>query len=201
MKLVLSLCDRTGIMVKPWADAGYECLCVDMQHKGVSKVDNITFVGADVRDWLPPLSEYRIVFAFPPCTHLATSGARWFKDKGLSKLAEAIDIVDRCRLICEWTGAPYAIENPVGTLSTYWRKPDYTFNPYDFTAFELGDNYTKKTCLWTGGGFVMPPVNMAPDLDKPDNRIHLAPPTANRGDIRSMTPKGFAQAVFLSNET
>jgi hypothetical protein len=201
MKLVLSLCDRTGIMVKPWADAGYECLCVDMQHKGVSKVGNITFVGADVRDWLPPLSEYRIVFAFPPCTHLATSGARWFKDKGLSKLAEAIDIVDRCRLICEWTGAPYAIENPVSTLSTYWRKPDYTFNPYDFTAFELGDNYTKKTCLWTGGGFVMPPVNMAPDLDKPDNRIHLAPPTASRGDIRSMTPKGFAQAVFLSNET
>jgi hypothetical protein len=201
MKLVLSLCDRTGIMVQPWAKAGYECLCVDMQHKGVSKVDNITFVGADVRDWLPPLAEYRIVFAFPPCTHLATSGARWFKDKGLSKLAEAIDIVDRCRLICEWTGAPYAIENPVSTLSTYWRKPDYTFNPYDFTAFELGDNYTKKTCLWTGGGFVMPPVNMAPDLGKPDNRIHLAPDTAKQGDIRSMTPRGFAQAVFLSNET
>lgn len=198
--LVLSLCDRTGVMVQPWAEAGYDCLCVDMQHNGVSRVGNITFVGADVREWLPPLDEYRIVFAFPPCTHLAVSGARWFRDKGLSKLAQAIDIVDRCRLICEWSGAPYAIENPVGTLSSYWREPDHTFHPADYTGFELGDNYTKKTCLWTGGGFVMPPANRAQGLGRPDNRIHTAPPSPDRGDIRSVTPKGFARAVFLANE-
>lgn len=198
--LVLSLCDRTGVMVQPWADAGYDCMCVDMQHGGLSQVGRITFVGADVRAWLPPLTEYRIVFGFPPCTHLAVSGARWFRDKGLSKLAEALDIVDRCRLIAEWSGAPWMLENPVGTLSTYWRKPDHTFDPCDFTGFELADNYTKRTCLWTGGGFVMPAPHKAQDLGAPDDRIHKAAPSPERADIRSVTPSGFARAVFAANE-
>jgi hypothetical protein len=87
---------------------------------------------------------------------MAVSGARWFAGKGLGKLADSIRLFERAAFWCEWFGAPYLIENPVSTISSYWRKPDYTFHPWQFTAFELGDNYTKKTCLWTGGGFVMP---------------------------------------------
>jgi len=100
--VVLSLCDYTGNMVKPWAKAGYECICVDVRHPaGEHTSDGITWVGADIRYWLPPKKDYAIVFAFPPCTNLAVSGARWFKDKGLRGLIEGLELVERCRAICE----------------------------------------------------------------------------------------------------
>lgn len=154
--IVLSLCDLTTVMVQPWANAGYECWCVDIQHPaGMTREGNVVMLGADILHWLPPRANYRAVFAFTPCTNLAVSGARWFRDKGLPGLASAIQLVERCRDIAEWSGAPWMIENPVGTLSTYWRKPDDTFNPCDFAGYledPASEAYTKKTCLWHGGG-------------------------------------------------
>ena len=90
------------------------------------------------------------------------------------------------------------LENPVSTISSYWRKPDYIFHPYNYTAFEPADNYTKKTCLWTGGGFIMPPPKVKSN-GNPDNRIHTAPPSDERSHFRSVTPMGFARAVFEAN--
>jgi hypothetical protein len=118
----------------------------------------ITRIGADLREWLPPPRRYAIVFAFPPCTALAVSGPRWFKGKGMSGLTEAIELVEACRRIAEWSGAPWMIENPVSTLGSYWRKPDFTFDPYEFGGYAggAGDDYGKRTCLWTGGGFRLP---------------------------------------------
>lgn len=199
MNVVLSLCDRTGNMVQPWIEAGYRAITVDLQESGTANPKRDHFV-ADVRTWRYPLryGQPAIVFAFPPCTDMAVSGARWLKDKGLRSLIDALAIVDACREICEASGAPYMIENPVSTLATYWRKPDYTFHPCQFTAFELSDNYSKKTCLWTGGGFRMPAPAMR-GTEPADNRIHKAPPSDERGDIRSMTPRGFARAVFAAN--
>jgi hypothetical protein len=94
---VLSLCDRTGNMVRPWARAGYIALAVDVQHDGVT-VETvgdgaIVYIGADVRDYEAPTVNYAAGFGFPPCTDLAVSGARWFEDKGLRTLADAIDLV------------------------------------------------------------------------------------------------------------
>lgn len=186
--LVLSLFDLTGNMVKPWADAGYETLCIDMQRDGT-----------DILRWIPPRRDYHIVFAFPPCTDLAVSGARWFKDKGLAGLGSAIELVERARDICEWSGAPWMLENPIGTLASYWRKPDHAFHPWEFAGHEPADNYTKKTCLWTGGGFVMPEPFPLLDAGKPDDRIHKAPPGEGRANFRSATPMGFARAVFEAN--
>lgn len=199
--IALFLFDRTGQMAEPWAEAGYDCYCVDIQHdKGERRDGNIVFVGADIHRWTPPLGR-RIAFvaAFPPCTHLAVSGARWFKGKGLYALADSISLFARAAEICEASGAPYLIENPVSTISSYWRKPDHTFHPSDFTAFELADNYSKQTCLWTGGGFVMPPPARAEGLPPPDNRIHFASPGPERANFRSATPRGFARAVFEAN--
>lgn len=197
--LVLSLCDRTGVMVEPWAEAGFRTLCVDIQHDGREDGFATRKVGADVRTWLPPLDDYAIVFAFPPCTHLAQSGARWFAQKGLGKLIEGVELVEACRRICEWSKAPWMLENPVGQLSTYWRKPDHYFDPYEYAGYALVDEaYTKKTCLWVGEGFVMPtkrPVEVTEE--KP--RIHWAKNDAGRGDVRSVTPSGFARAVFEAN--
>jgi hypothetical protein len=200
-RVVLSLCDRTAIMVTPWAAAGFECICVDLQHDELARhpVLPITYVGADVRKWLPPKLEYKIVFAFPPCTDLAVSGARWFRRKGLGKLADALSVVEACRCICEWAKAPWMLENPVSSLSTYWREPDAVFNPCDYGGYltPTVDHYTKRTCLWYGGGFVMPRLNPVAPVE--GSRMHLIPPCDNRGDLRSETPAGFARAVFEAN--
>lgn len=202
---VISLCDRTGNMVKPWADAGHECWCFDMQHsiRVPRREGNINFVWGDVRTIRRPVrGPIAAVFAFPPCTNVSGSGARDFIMKGGGLLRDAIELFDACRQIGEWSDAPYMIENPVGVLSNipHIGKPQHYFEPCHYTAFELGDNYTKKTCLWTGNGFVMPDAAMAANLGEPDERIFRATPGDDRGDIRSVTPMGFARAVFNANE-
>jgi hypothetical protein len=187
-------------MVQPWAEAGYECWCVDTQHDpGYRKQENITYVGADLRYPLPLPAAVAIAFAFPPCTHLAASGARWFKGKGLKALSEGIELVGICADLCEKTGAPWMLENPIGSLSTYWRKPDYRFDPCDYGGYldPIGDQYTKKTCLWVGNGFKMPPPKAVTAIE--GSRMHLIPPSETRANLRSETPAGFARAVFEAN--
>lgn len=190
------LCDESGIMAKPWADAGYRCYCVDVKHsiRNDRVEGNITYCWGDVRSWFPPSPRGRIAFmaCFPPCTDVAGSGARDFKKKKLPLLCDALAIFTACLNACEWAGCPYLIENPVGVLSSHVRKPDYTFDPCDY-----GDPYTKKTCLWTGGGFVMPPKQrVEPVLG---SMMHTLPPDENRQAMRSKTPVGFANAVFHAN--
>lgn len=202
---VISLFDQTGNMVEPWLQAGYTCWIVDIQHpvSSGSQLGKLKKINADLsQPWIPPVPKESIAFiaAFPPCTHLAVSGARWFKGKGLRDLSQAITLFATAAECCEWSGAPYLIENPVSTISTYWRKPDYTFNPCDYTGYNPLDNYTKKTCLWTGNGFRMPEVFIDFSLGPSDDRIHKYPPSKNRADLRSATPKGFARAVFEANK-
>lgn len=198
-KIVLSLFDYTTNMVKPWAEAGYQCYCIDIQHpKGETKEGNIIKVGADVRDvfsWLPKeIDKIAIAFAFPPCTHLAVSGARWMKKKGLKALNEAIELFDTTVKLFEWLKVPYMIENPVSTIATYWRKPDYTFQPWQY-----GDLYYKKTCLWTGYGFKMPePIYKEPP-EGTEAKIWKMGPGKDRAIKRAETPINFAKEVFKAN--
>jgi hypothetical protein len=193
--IVLSLCDRTGNMVQPWLEADYECWVLDIQHEsGEHRDGNLMRVGADILTWLPPRREYAIAFAFPPCTNLSVSGARWFKDKGLAGLAEGIALVERCALICQWAEAPWMLENPVSVLSSYWRKPDHRFQPWQY-----GDPYTKKTCLWTGNGFAMPAPQLTVMPEGTEQKIWKMGPSPDRGDLRSETPMGFARAVYDAN--
>lgn len=157
MPTALFLFDYTGNAAKPWRDAGFRCVCVDIQHDpGRTEKDGIVYVGCDIRKFRPSIREdYAIVMAFPPCTHLAVSGARWFKGKGLFALSESIELFGHAAEICELLGVPYLIENPVSTISTYWRKADYSFDPCDYAGYledPSPEAYTKKTCLWTGGG-------------------------------------------------
>ena len=175
-KTVISCFDLTGNMVRPWAEAGYLCYCVDIQHpQGETRQGNIIRVGADMRDWLPPFRPITFAAFFPPCTDVAVSGARWFRDKGLFALFQSIRLFYASIRLAEWTHAPYLIENPVSTISTYWRKPDYTFDPCDYAGYPGGENdlYTKKTCLWTGGGFIMPPPKRLEPVQ--GSRMHRLP--------------------------
>lgn len=203
-RTVISLCDRTGNMVLPWLEAGFNAVTVDLQEQENPHPRRIHFVD-DVSKWNPGVgynSTICMVFAFPPCTDLASSGARWFKEKGLEALADSIRLVARCHRIAELSGAPWMIENPIGALSTHWRDPDYIFDPCDY-----GDPYTKKTCLWTGAGFVMPPKIAQGDMfEKPTmvpategSIMHRLPPSEDRANLRSITPVGFARAVFAAN--
>lgn len=202
--IVLSLCDRTGVMVRPWQAAGYECWIVDLQHDTGIKEHGKNFykIGADVRAWeglwlvrkfgRAPL----ITFAFPPCTHLANSGNRYKRGKGLEALYEALGLVLACKRICEASGAPWMIENPIGSLSTYWRKPDATFQPWEYTT----PKEKKRTCLWAGNNFVIPQREVFDEPDDVKESTWKMPPSVDRGDKRSITPEGFARAVFAANE-
>jgi hypothetical protein len=196
--IVLSLCDRTGIMVQPWLEAGYECWIVDVQHPaGEHRHGKFVCIGADVRDHrlVFPL-DTAIVFAFPPCTHLANSGNRYKRDKGLEALYEALGLVIACKRICEASGAPWMIENPIGSLSTYWREPDATFHPWEYTT----PKEKKRTCLWAGNNFVIPQRQVFTEPADVQESTWKMPPSVDRGDKRSITPEGFARAVFEANE-
>ena len=193
--VVLSLCDLTGVMVEPWLESGYECWIVDRQHpKGEHRDGRLVRVGVDVLTWLPPRRHYAAAFAFPSCTNLAVSGARWFQEKGIGGLVEGLALVERCRLILDWTDAPWCLENPVSVISSYWRKPDHLFQPWHY-----GDLESKKTCLWTGNGFVMPPPLVTVKPVGVKESVWKMAPADDRGDRRSITPKGFARAVFAAN--
>lgn len=193
------LCDVSTVAAQPWAAAGYPCVCVDLQHDGRQHDDGIVRVSADVREWRYD-GLIAFVAAFPPCTDLAVSGARWFKGKGLRRLAAAIDVFGACVDFCQASDAPYFIENPVSVISSHYRKPDHTFQPCDYAGYAddpAGEAYDKRTCLWTGGGFVMPaPRPVAPLLG---SKMHLLPPSPERANLRSVTPQGFARAVFAAN--
>ena len=208
MSIVISLCDLTGHMVQPWVEAGHSAILVDPQHGKSRREGRVLRVASTVEGALPTLAEYirsyhiAAVFGFPPCTDMAVSGARWFASKREADpmfQAKAVAVAEQCRTIGRLSGAPWFVENPVSVLSRVFGKPQHIFNPCDYTALEPSDNYTKKTCLWTGGGFVMPAPQRDLTLGAPDDRIHKAPPGPGRENFRSATPLGFARAVFHAN--
>jgi hypothetical protein len=139
---------------------------------------------------------FDMVIAFPPCTHLAVSGARWFAtkeaaDPGIQTRA-ALFAVDIANLPVE----RIAIENPVGRLSTLWRKPDQIVQPWMF-----GDRAFKATCLWLKGlpkltptSDLTPPARGTPEY-KAWSVIHRAAPSETRWKQRSETFAGIALAM------
>ena len=162
--------------------------------------------------------------AFPVCTDLAVSGAPNFKNKfekdPLFQIVAAAHAVT-CESIALSMGCRrFYIENPVSMLSTLWRKPDYYFHPYQFGGYvedgphplypeyiPSNDAYSKKTCLWCGTDFVFPPTKpVEPISIKYNNKnystIHgkLGGTSRKTKEIRSCTPRGFSEAVYLYNQ-
>ena len=180
MKLILDLCGGTGAWSKPYKDAGYCVVLVDALN------------GQDVRLFKKPKGQVYGILAAPPCTHLAGSGARWWKEKGEEALLESLAIVDAClRIVSVCKPVFWVLENPVGRLVHYLGKPELYFNPYDY-----GDPYTKKTCLW--GNFNHPVKNPVEPTE--GSKIHLLPPSEDRWKLRSITPPGFAKVFYEANK-
>ena len=235
--IVVSLYDFTGEAVRPWALAGYECHIYDIQHPYGPHKQRVGSMGGSItthrKDLHRPetfeglLSEFRnktVAFgmAFPVCTDLAVSGAAWFAKKAKENphfQTEAVGYAKDCAGFFDALGVPYFVENPVSVLSTKWRKPDYSFHPYEYGGYIPDskaehprwpeyiapyDAYKKKTCLWTGGGFKMP--NKSPVASEAyhgngysTTMMKLGGKSQRTKDIRSATPRGFAQAVLEAN--
>jgi hypothetical protein len=240
---VVSLYDFTGEALRPWAERGYQCFAYDIQHKQsplscvgqqLQPADmdnfegggNIFYIHADLHNpaTLREIEQRhtgRTAFlsAFPVCTDMAVSGAKHFASKAkvnpdFQKSAAIYAVW--CSLAADNIGCPYFVENPVSVLSTLWRKPDYTFHPYEFGGYLPADDshpryadyiapwvaYSKKTCLWAGGGFTMPatkPVECQ-SFGASSQFAKLGGKSAKTKNIRSATPRGFALAVCLSNQ-
>ena len=131
------------------------------------------------------------MIAHPPCTHLAVSGAAWFKNK-VKEQAEALDFV---RLLLDSDIPKICLENPVSVISSKIRKPDQIVQPYQFGHMEQ-----KKTCLWLKGLPVLTDTNNVREamMLLPKNqreRIHYLPPSADRWKLRSKTFAGIAEAM------
>lgn len=234
MKKAIFLFDYTGIMAKPWADAGYLCYCFDGQHPlGVTKGnhENILNVGMWFNDSVKQHANFEdikrviaftgedisFVFGFPECTQLAVSGAAHFENKRKQDpdfQLKAMELVYLVRDLGNELKCPWALENPVSVISSLWRKPDYSFHPYEYGGYlpvndrhpeyeeyiKPRDAYPKKTRIWSSGDFVMPgklPVEVEPGYS--DQHKKLGGKSLKTKNIRSATPRGFAQAVFLSN--
>tara|TARA_R100000697_G_scaffold108742_1_gene124154 strand:+ start:18281 stop:19030 length:750 start_codon:yes stop_codon:yes gene_type:complete len=235
-KIVLSLYDYTGEALVPWAEAGYSCIAFDIQHDDtVTDVfgsgGSIKYVKADLHDpktlkdlhskfKLEILQGATIAFgmAFPVCTDLAVSGAAHFKRKekenpGFQQKA-ALHAIRAAHLFNK-LGVPFFIENPVSVLSTLWRKPDYSFHPYEYGNYipddqaehplwpeyiAAKDAYPKKTCLWTSKSFKMPWADaVEPENGHSRQHLKLGGKSMKTKNIRSATPRGFARAVYEFN--
>jgi len=124
-----------------------------------------------------------MMIAHPPCTHLAVSGARWFKDKQAEQL-EALEFV---KVLLGADIPCIALENPVSIISSRIRKPDQVIQPWQF-----GHGETKATCLWLKGLPKLKPSNI---VEGREQRVHKMPPGPNRWKERSRTFEGIAAAM------
>ena len=126
-----------------------------------------------------------MIVAFPPCTHLASSGARWFLEKRKDgRQQKAINffmkiINSKCKKI--------AVENPVGIMSNKYKKPDQIIQPWMF-----GHGETKRTCLWLKNLPLLKPTKI---VEGREQRIWKLPPSKNRAKLRSKTYLGVAKAM------
>lgn len=192
---IIFLCEQSEETARPWKEAGFSVICVDLAVDG----QDVRLIRAT--DILSLLKQNglraRGLFAMPPCTHLAGSGARWWEAKGESALLEALSVSDACIRIGEvlrphglqW----FALENPVGRLSQYLGEPAMTFQPNEF-----GDPYTKRTCLWGWGFSKELPKSWVEAVE--GSRMWKMGPSPERARLRSATPPGFSRAFFEANK-
>lgn len=129
--------------------------------------------------------KWDMILAFPPCTNLAVSGARYFAEKIADGRQQAS--IDFFMAFANASCERIAIENPIGIMSSKWRKPDQIIQPWQF-----GHGETKATCLWLRG---LPPLAPTDIVEGREQRVWKMPPSADRAKLRSKTYPGIARAM------
>lgn len=177
---VLVACEFSGTVREAFRAKGHNAWSCDLLPAEDGSPYHIT---GDVLDTFGDINDWDLIIAHPPCTHLAVSGARWFKDKQVEQ-QEAI------KFFMKMVHAPaprVAVENPVSIMSSHYRKPDQYIQPWQF-----GHGETKKTGLWLKNLPLLQPTNI---VEGREARIHKLPPSADRWKLRSITYKGIADAM------
>ena len=178
---VLVACEFSGTVRRAFRALGHEAYSCDLlpsddespYHRQVDARRMMTYT--DLR--------FDLMIAHPPCTHLAVSGARWFKDK-VEEQAEALEFVQS---LLDAPIPRIALENPISIISSRIRKPDQIIQPWQF-----GHGEVKATCLWLKNLPKLVPTNV---VDGRHPACWLASPGPDRWKIRSRTYEGIAQAM------
>lgn len=176
MKRVLVACEFSGTVRDQFTKLGHDATSCDL----LPTESPGKHVQGDVREMR--ITDFDLLIAHPPCTYLCSAGARWWPGKERQQ-QEAIDFF-------MWFVAqkiPRAIENPVGIVSSVYRKPDQIIQPWQF-----GHGETKATCLWLYEVPKLIPTNI---VEGRKDRIHRMSQTKNRWKRRSLTYPGIAQAI------
>jgi hypothetical protein len=177
---ILVACEMSGVVRTAFESMGHNAVSCDILP---TEIPGPHYQG-DVFDIIA--EGWDMMIAFPPCTHLAVSGAAWFAEKRKDgRQAEGISFFMR---LATYPGiTKICIENPVGIMSTHFRKPDQIIQPWQF-----GHGETKATCFWLKGLQKLQPTNI---VDGREQRLHRLPPSKDRVKIRSMTFCGVARAM------
>jgi len=192
MKVLIG-CEESQAVCKAFRELGHEAYSCDIQECSGGHPE--WHMRCDVMDAIFS-SRWDLVIAFPPCTDLAVSGARWFPEKRANGTQQkSIDFFMQIANAPKYNAPKLAIENPIGIMSTIYRKPDQIIQPWMF-----GHKETKATCLWLNG---LPPLKETSNVKvwmdlEPDHvkhRIHRMPPGENRAKERSKTYTGIALAM------
>ncbi len=176
MKILLA-CEESGIVREEFCKRGHDAWSCDI----LPTAQPGQHIQGDVIEHLE--DGWDMMIAFPPCTHLCSSGARWWATKEVEQ-RKAI------WFFLELVNAPIdsiCIENPIGKMSTVFRKPDQTIQPWQF-----GHGETKATCLWLKNLPLLTPTML---VEGREHRVHRMPPGKNRSRDRSRTYLGIAQAM------
>jgi site-specific DNA-cytosine methylase len=176
---VLVACEYSGLVREAFKALGHDAMSCDLLD---TEMPGKHYKG-DVRDII--CDGWDIMIAHPPCTHLAVSGARWFKDKQREQ-AEALEFVS---LLMNAPIERIAIENPISIISSHFRKPDQIIQPWQF-----GHGETKSTCLWLKNLPKLKPTNI---VEGREQRIWKMLPSADRWKERSRTFPGIAEAMAV----
>lgn len=181
MKILIA-CEFSGVVRDAFSRKGHDAWSCDLlpTESELTKKEN-KHIQDDVLNILN--DGWDMMIAHPPCTHLAVSGARWFKYK---KNEQAKAITFFMRLVINAIHK-IAIENPISIMSTYYRKPDQIIQPWQF-----GHGETKATCLWLKNLPLLKHINI---VEGREHRIHKMPPSKNRSKLRSITFQGIVDAM------
>jgi site-specific DNA-cytosine methylase len=186
MMKILVACEYSGTVRDAFIAQGHDAISCDLLP---TDAPGPHYQG-DVCDILN--DGFDLMIAHPPCTHLAVSGARWFKDKQKEQ-AEALDFV---RLLLNAPIDKIALENPISIISSRIRKPNQIIQPWQF-----GHPESKSTCLWLKNLPTLVPTNILslPESGRWNNQTpsgqNKLGPSEDRWKIRSATYKGIAQAM------
>lgn len=179
MKVLIG-CEFTGEVRDAFTSRGHYAVSCDLEP---SESPGLHIQG----DLLEAINNYEwdLLIAHPPCTHLSSSGARWFKERGKADLTAQAFLFAKKLLECKIERI--AIENPVGVLSSLLRKPDQIIQPWQFGCGE-----TKATCLWLKK---LPPLIPTHIVEGREAAIHKMSPSKDRAKNRSRTYFGIAEAM------